>query len=30
MAIVNNPFIVGGYLSPHYFCDREVDRTVDT
>lgn len=25
MAIVNNPFIVGGYLSPHYFCDREVE-----
>lgn len=25
MAIVNNPFIVGGYLSPHYFCDRETE-----
>ena len=25
MAIVNHPFIVGGYLSPHYFCDREVE-----
>lgn len=20
-----NPFIVGGYLSPHYFCDRELE-----
>lgn len=25
MSIVNNPFIVGGYLSPHYFCDRETE-----
>lgn len=25
MTIVNNPFIVGGYLSPHYFCDRETE-----
>lgn len=21
--VANNPFIIGGYLSPHYFCDRE-------
>lgn len=20
-----NPFVVGGYVSPHYFCDREVE-----
>lgn len=25
MAVINNPFIVGGYISPHYFCDREVE-----
>lgn len=25
MAIMNNPFIVGGYISPHYFCDREIE-----
>ena len=25
MSIVNNPFIVGGSLSPHYFCDRETE-----
>jgi hypothetical protein len=25
MAVINNPFIVGGYLSPHYFCDREME-----
>ena len=23
MAAIHNPFIVGGYISPHYFCDRE-------
>lgn len=25
MAIINNPFIVGGYLSHYYFCDRETE-----
>ena len=24
MHIVN-PFVVGGYISPHYFCDREAE-----
>ena len=23
MAAIHNPFIVGGYISPHYFCERE-------
>ena len=22
---IANPFVVGGYISPHYFCDREVE-----
>ena len=25
MAAINNPFIVGGYISPHYFCDRKTE-----
>lgn len=23
--IANNPFIISGYLSPHYFCDRKLE-----